>query len=414
MAHMTRGFAALVSAILLCASGASASERAGVGPLRLGMDYDAVRVATPGATWKAMAFRGIELDAVFTLGGVPFGAQVTDGPWDRYRILAFHVAPLVDVAACRSDFETVAGALQQSVGTLRAPPSFGDDEVNAGTDQQAIALGSGSALLLRHAVAGKPEAEWPIELSASWKEGATTMNVTAQTQAAADNKPAQCVIRIALSEYVKRPRKGDVSFDDLVFSAVPSIGRLHHSLDSVALPGSPVDLSFDCVVDDLDGHLGACTPVSREAGEALIAAGLQRLSDYRVADKTRSGKWTPGEHTIAKVHIAASDRRDELVVDVSKQGQLVFAAQPRTEEMVRFFPRAAMADGVGSELSVGCVVQTDYSVVCPQIAVSAGVHAQAFRKAAAEIVTLYRAQPTLRDGSSSVGAGFRATISLLP
>jgi|GEM_PF-6351957 len=414
MAHMTRSFAVLVSAMVLCASGASASERAGVGPLRLGMEYDAVRAATPGATWKAMAFRGIESDAALTLGGVPFGAQVTDGPWDRYRILAFHVVPLVNVASCRSDFEKVAGVLQQAVGILRAPPSFGDGEVSVGTDQQTIALGSGSALLLRHAVAGKPEAEWPIELSTSWKEGATTMNVTAETRAAADNKPAQCVIRIALSDYVKRPRKGDVRFDDLVFSAVPSIGRLHHSLDGVALPGSPVDLSFDCVVDDLDGHLDACKPETREAGEALIAAGLQRLGDYRVTDKTRSGKWTPGEHTVAKVHIAASDRRDGLVVDASKQGQLVFAAQPRTEEMVRFFPRAAMADGVGSELSVGCVVQTDYSVICPELAVSAGAHSAAFRAAGAQIVTLYRAQPVLRDGSSSVGAGFRATISLLP
>lgn len=406
--------AVIFLAVLLSATGALAAEQTGVGPLRIGMSYDAVRAATPGAVWKAMAFRGIETESAFSLGGLPFGAQVTDGPWDRYRILAFHVVPLVDVASCRSDFEKVAGAIAQSVGELRAPPSFSDGEVGSTVDQQTIAIAGGSALMLRHVAPGKPESDWLTELSATWKEGATTLNVTAETRAAADGNPPRCVVRIALSDYVKRPRKSTVAFDDLVFSAVPGSGRLHHSLDGVAVPPAPVDLSFDCTVDDLDGHLDECTLRDSAQSEPYLNAAMQRLSDYRVTDKTRSGKWTPGERTTATLRIAASDRRDGLVVDASKQGQLVFTAQPRTEEMVRYYPREAMAAGAGSDVSVGCVVQADLTAVCPEIAVSPGPYQAAFRAAAAQIVTLYRAAPALRDGSSAVGTGFRATLNLLP
>lgn len=393
---------------------AVAAEQTGVGPLRIGMSYDAVRAATPGAVWKPMAFRGIETETAFNLGGQSFGAQVTDGPWDRYRILAFHVVPLVDVASCRSDFEKATGAIAQAVGELRAPPSFSDGEVGTTVDQQTVAIAGGSALMLRHVAPGKPESAWLTELSATWKEGATTLNATAETRAAADGNPPRCVIRIALSDYVKRPRKGTVAFDDLVFGAVPGIGRLHHSLDGVTAPSAPVDLSFDCTIDDQDGHLDGCTPRDGAQSAPYLGAALQRLSDYQVTDKTRSGKWTPGERTVVTLRLAPSDRRDGLVVDSSKQGQLVFTAKPRTEEMVRYYPREAMAAGAGSEISLGCVVQTDLTAVCPEIAVSPGPYQAAFRAAASQIVTLYRAAPALRDGASAVGTGFRTTLTLSP
>jgi hypothetical protein len=60
------------------------------------------------------------------------------------------------------------------------------------------------------------------------------------------------------------------------------------------------------------------------------------------------------------------------------------------------------------------VVQVDFSVICPEISIPAGTYQAQFRAAASQIVTIYRVAPTLSDGTSSVGAGFRANLKLQP
>lgn len=403
-------------AMLLGATAAAADDQKAIGPIKTGMSYDEVRAATPGAVWKAMPFRGIAAENAFALGGLWFGAQYIPEPWDRFHIFASHAAALTDVASCRADYEKVASAIQSANGDMQAPPEFAPSEIGFQAKQEEINVGGGTALLIRHVETGKPESDWPFELSATLHAGDTTVNMSGEVHAAMEGKPAQCVIRITLGEYTKRPRRGSVAFNDLVFTATPSISRLHHSLDGVAPPAQAVNVALDCAIDDADGHLGGCVPDQHNdpIAAAYVNSALERVNDYRIADKARGGKWTPGENTVAVLTISAADRRDGLRVDASKQDLLKFTAQPRQEEMVRFYPHDAMDAGAGTEMQFGCVVQADLSAVCPEISIPAGPFQAQFRAAASQLVTVYRVAPALSDGSSSVGTGFRTTLKLAP
>lgn len=403
-------------AAVLSATVAQAADEVAVGPIKTGMTYDEVRAATPGAVWKPMPFRGIAAENAFTLGGLSFGAQYIPEPWDRYHILASHASTLASVASCRADYEKAANAVQAAIGDMKAPPEFAPSEIGFQATQKEVKVGDGTALLIIHIDNAKPESEWPFELSASMHYGDTTVNMTGEVRAPILDKPAQCVIRITLGEYTKRPRRGNVAPADLVFTAEPSISRLHHTLDGITAPQQPIDVALNCEIDDADGHLDDCvsSPRNDPAAAAYASVAMERANDYRVADKARTGKWTPGESTTLIVRIAPADRHDGLKVSDSKQALLKFTAFPRQEEMVRFYPRDAMAAGAGTEIEVGCVVQADFSAVCPDISVPTGIYQMQFRAAASRIVTTYRVAPTLSDGMSSVGAGFRANLKLQP
>lgn len=408
--------AIFVLAVILSVTAAQAADEIAIGPIKTGMTYDEVRAATPGAVWKPMPFRGIAAENAFTLGGLAFGAQYIPEPWDRYHILASHASTLTDVESCRADYEKAANAVQAAIGDMKAPPEFAPSEIGFQAKQQEVKVGDGTALQIVHVDNAKPESEWPFELSASMHYGDTTVNMTGEVRAPMMDKPAQCVIRITLGEYTKRPRRGDVASADLVFTGEPSISRLHHTLDGIAPPHQPIDVALNCEIDDADGHLDNCvsSPRNEPPAAAYSAVALERANDYRVADKARTGKWTPGESTTLMVHIGPADRHDGLKVNDSKQSLLKFIAYPRQEEMVRFYPRDAMAAGAGTEIQVGCVVQADFSAICPDISVPTGIYQTQFRRAASQIVTVYRVAPTLSDGTSSVGVGFRANLKLQP
>jgi hypothetical protein len=406
----------IVLAAIFSATAARAADEFAIGPIKTGMSYDEVRAATPGAQWKPMPFRGIAAANAFQLGGLVFGAQYIPEPWDRYHIFASHASRLADVASCRADYERVTNAVQSSVGDLQAPPQFDPSEIGYVAKQSEVKIGSGSALLIQHIDDNKPESEWPFELSAVVHEGDTTINMSGEVRAAMGDKPAQCIIRVTLGEYTRRPRKGTVAFDDMVFTAEPSLSRLHHSLDNVAVPVRPIVVALDCTIDDTDGHLENCKPDTANDPTAQSYAGvaLARANDYRVADKTRSGKWTPGENAVLQIRIAAGDRHDDARVNTAKQSLLKFTAYPRAEEMIRFYPQDALAAGASTEIEVGCVIQPDFSAICPEISVPSGPYQAQFRAAASNVVTVYRVASTLSDGSSAVGAGFRAKLKLSP
>ena len=131
--------AILALAILLCAvAPARADDHYGIGPIKAAMSYDEVRAATPGVVWKNLPLRGIGAEQAFILGGVAFDVQYVQEPWDRYRILAYHAAPLTDVAGCRQQYEQVAAAAQASLGNLQAPPPFADSEIGFQAKQEEI------------------------------------------------------------------------------------------------------------------------------------------------------------------------------------------------------------------------------------------------------------------------------------
>jgi len=402
-------------AAIFSATAAFAADEYAVGPIKTGMTYDEVRAATPGAVWKPMPFRGIASNNAFTLGGLVFGAQYIPEPWDRYHIVASHASTFTDIASCRADYEKAAAAVQSTIGNMQAPPEFAPSEIGYVAKQSEVKVGGGTALLIQHVDNAKPESEWPFELSASVHEGDTTVNMSGEIRPAMTDKPAQCIVRIALGEYTKRPRKGTVAFEDLIFTSEPSLSRLHHSLDTASPPAQPITVQLNCAIDDADGHIENCTAANNDPAAAAYAnVALDRANDYLVADKTRSGKWTPGENTTLQIRIAATDRRDGLKVDIGKQSQLKFTAYPRPEEMVRFYPQDALAAGASTEIEVGCVIQTDLSAICPEITVPSGPYQTQFRAAASKIVTVYRVAPTLNDGTTAVGAGFRAKLKLSP
>jgi hypothetical protein len=141
-----------------------------------------------------------------------------------------------------------------------------------------------------------------------------------------------------------------------------------------------------------------------------------RLKAMRVGRRTKSGRWTTGERTRVRVRLAPEDRvapPAALPADSSKW--LKFDLFPRTSP--RDYPLNAKRAGVEGEVIIDCVVQPDLSVVCPNVTAnltpkSAEAEFASVLDAVSRMIGRYRAHPTLANGKSAVGAGFRSRIKL--
>jgi hypothetical protein len=121
-----------------------------------------------------------------------------------------------------------------------------------------------------------------------------------------------------------------------------------------------------------------------------------------------------GERTTVPVRIGPEDRREGLaVLPIGQKPKPVkFRTSPARMDLHSYYPPQALNREVEADIVVGCVVQADLSVICPEVTTTTTAEdlKSAFAAAASKIVTLYRVEPLLADGKSAVGASFRSRI----
>ncbi len=96
----------------------------------------------------------------------------------------------------------------------------------------------------------------------------------------------------------------------------------------------------------------------------------------------------------------ARETRDGAVV--------VWVQRPTAQRIGGLYPQQALHDGVGGWVELHCTVLTDLSAACSVAREFPAGHG--FGQAALSASVLYRARPTLSDGTSAVGAQARVVV----
>jgi hypothetical protein len=115
------------------------------------------------------------------------------------------------------------------------------------------------------------------------------------------------------------------------------------------------------------------------------------------------------------VRVARSDVRPlALPSSLLPISQVEFVTAPSAKDLKDVFPWKALRAGVGAEVTVGCGIQDDGSLICITLGVRPQDGGDQFRadfaRAVEKLVPLYRAAPQLRDGKPSAGAAFAMAV----
>lgn len=428
-----RCLSAFVAACSISAIGASA-EPLGVGGLRVGMTLDEVKAAAPQATWSETGKREISAKRVVAFGAETFDVTYKVEPWGRTLMrLSFDEA---DRAApsdgCEARFMALAKAVEAQFGALEAA-------VIAGRFGSPTAAGEKSTVQL-----ARDSADPNL-----FEADSRILNVAGGIRLAGDNRSkGRCRVAIDLRGAPARPPQGTIAGADLIFLAQPSISVRYHSLDSLPpVPAEGVVVPVTCTVMS-QLKLAACqagdlpTEVATYRTAAVVQAGYMT-----VEDQTRDGRWTEGERVQIDVRLKPRETIAVLTpvaptpaVAAAKPAKpvrepdpraakrvptmtpppgpadpsgLVFTGDPRGMDLARVFPPAAMRADVVGFVDMSCIVQADYSVICPERKATTNENndfAAAFERAAGQIAMLFRVRETTVDGQSAAGKGFRRRV----
>jgi hypothetical protein len=91
----------------------------------------------------------------------------------------------------------------------------------------------------------------------------------------------------------------------------------------------------------------------------------------------------------------------------------LFCADPNSSHPIRKFTLTTFFREITASVQLDCDVAEDMSLVCPRIKVTTnemGEMMAEFRRAASQIIALYRAAPRTKDGKSLVGQSCRNAI----
>ncbi|MEJ0060882.1 MAG: energy transducer TonB [Terricaulis sp.] len=89
-----------------------------------------------------------------------------------------------------------------------------------------------------------------------------------------------------------------------------------------------------------------------------------------------------------------------------------WAQRPTAARIAGLYPARAAREGIGGRADLNCTVRADLGVTCT--IASETPAGSGFGQAALSAVTSYRAQPTMSDGASVVGARTRLAIVFQP
>jgi hypothetical protein len=442
----------LVTFAAVCAlsSAASAGEPFGVGAIRVGMSLDEVKAAAPKAKWTQTGKREIFAEQVVAFGGETFDVIYKVEPWGR-AVATFSVDDSFRAGIggdCETRFLALVEVVEMQFGALEpALPGLSymaDDKREVGKRSTV------------HFVRD-PARPIPFEARGRYVSGDDSMTVTGTKRSPDADR---CNLGIVLRHTPPRPAEGAVPFADLVFTAQPSISVRYHSLHGLPpVPGDGIVVPVRCKIVNEEKLTGCFATDVPSAAEAYRGAAVVQAGHMKVADQTRDGNWTEGELAQIDVRLApretavlltpvppsaekppavktpakprkalphlvpATDMPGNIPMKMAPPAPpphspqdpsgLVFTQNPRHMDLSRVFPPRAQDKEVEAVVDMDCVVQTDYSAICPRMTVATNEKNEftaEFEHAAGKIAMLFRVRETMVDGRNAAGAGFRRKI----
>lgn len=140
---------------------------------------------------------------------------------------------------------------------------------------------------------------------------------------------------------------------------------------------------------------------SNEAGPVSLQPSAQASNvPSQVIPLTPPPVATPAAVTPAETRPAATPP--------ARAGAVRWAQRPSAQRISSLYPSRALRAGTNGAVMLDCVVRADFGTSCT--VASETPRGSGFGSAALNAVTAYRAQPTLSDGASAVGARTRISI----
>jgi len=267
-----------------------------------------------------------------------------------------------------------------------------------------------------------------------------------------DAQPDSCRITLDATRHINSTPLASLPYNTLSTAQTPSIARRHFEISrlalSVLLPTNGVEVDVQCRVDRDYGKTRDCRlsetgsrsntirgltpnvgsvmligtpnnnrpitngpppPLTKEALAARVhstALRLARSYQFDMAQVPNLDRDDPLPVLVdIPIRMAPLDVRElkstEQPVPVTQAG-FRWATRATASQLEQLYPKRALREAEQTNLALVCEVQEDFSAVCAP-ATQDPRPASDFEWAALEILTYYRAEPTAKDGTSTVG-----------
>ena len=268
------------------------------------------------------------------------------------------------------------------------------------------------------------------------------------------NQPDSCRISLDATRHANSMPLATLPYTTLPTAQSPSIARRHFEISrlaiSVLLPTSGVDVNVECRVDRDYGKTRDCRlnetgsssnilpgltpsvppitlistpnnnapitngpppppPLTAEALTARVhstALRLARAYQFDMASVPNLDRDDPLPIVVSiPIRMAPQDLRElrstEQAIPLTQAG-FRWATKAMPHQLEQLYPKRALRAAEQTNLALVCEVQEDFSAVCAP-AKQDPRPAPDFEWAALEILTYYRAEPTAKDGTTTVG-----------
>ena len=416
-------------ALTVCAWPAAASD---IGPFRVGMTFDEARAVAPKAKWTETLSRYtqkvLELEGrnAFKLDGMTFHVNLKPLPYGAYDLAAFHT---VERSARRSECEAAFGltirALEPRFGPLgpvtplseaeRGRLPIGYDMLPVLFDRhEPVAMGGQSRVEVFQAGA-TGNTRW---LSGR-REGDLTVIVAGRyIDRDAALWPTSCVVTARIISTPPRPATEWVDVASLRAPPEPPRGARLLSFRGLAtLPSAPTNVEVTCQVSRQTARLSACkaapgvaeplaVPAARQAnGLRLDAPGIDPDSDIPLEAKL-TVRIDPADA------VAPSPPAGQATLSIA---DVAWAQRPTPADLQRYYPVRALRMEIAARVTMICEIGAGGALSCTSTLVqTAEGQEEMFVDWAAKVEQLFRAGPTLVDGSPATGRWVTLVFNLAP
>ena len=390
-----------------------------LGPIRFGMTLAEIQAAVPGANWEITSkskftsrpFVIVAKDAL-DYGGWRMKVEARQEKYDRHVEMSSRQT-VADAAACEQAGLALFAELERGAGTLQAGRIVYGEAVSFGSDSTALftAFDARSNQLPRKSLArGKVE-----RMGLATKREDRQLEVKGHVGFNA-RQPDNCSASVIVIGWRERPPPEVIAYDEKKVVGRMSVGDRHRLASTLNFTSDSVVVPQQCEVSRQSGKVMLCRPLDHAAIDPALANVSGRYAGAMTFDMSGLDRDDPQNVLVEiPVRIARSDVRPlALPSSLLPISQVEFVSAPSAKDLKDAFPWKALRAGVGAEVTVGCGIQDDGSLIC----VTLGVQPQEggdqlrteFERAAEKLVPLYRAAPKLRDGQPSAGAAFAMAL----
>lgn len=386
-----------------------------LGPIRFGMTLAEVQAAIPDASWEITSksrftnrpFVVVARDAL-DYGGWRMKVEAREEKYDRHVEFTSRQA-VADAAACERAGLALFAELEKGVGTLQTGRISYGEAVTFGSGSTALftSFDARSNLLPRKSLArGKVE-----RMGLATKREDRQLEVKGQVSFVAW-QPDNCSASVIAIGWRDRPPPAVMPYDETRVVGRMSIGDRHRLASTLNFTSDAVVVLRQCEVSRQSGKVLTCRALDGAVVDPAFANVSGRYAGAMTFDMSGLDRDDPQTVLVEiPVRVARSDVRPPgLPASLLPFAQVEFVTAPSAKDLNDVFPRKALRAGVGAEVTVGCGIQDDGSLICVTLDVRPQAGAEQFRtdfeRAAEKVVPLYRAAPKLRDGKPSAGAAF--------